>query len=214
MSNQDRREPRWPAALALVVASALYVVLPGELIIGPRWLIPGLEVALVITLLIHNANRMDKDEPRWRALAIAVIALINVANVISVILLVRALIYGNPVNGRTLVYSAIAVWLTNAIIFGVWFWELDRGGPGVRGTSRQRWPDFQFPQMANPDTARSGWRPTLPDYLYVGFTNATAFSPTDAMPLSVAAKSLMTAESLVSMVTVVVVAARAVNILK
>lgn len=212
--SSPQTEPRWPASLAIAVAIGLYVVLPPRLELGPVWLIPALEGVLLVPLTILNPYRRPEEAPRLRAAAIAVIALVNLANIVSVGFLVSALLNGNPVGGRELVYSAVAVWMTNAIVFGLWFWELDRGGPGVRGTRHERHPDFQFPQMATPAAAPRGWRPKFVDYLYVGFTNATAFSPTDAMPLSPAAKSLMTAEAMVSLITVVVVAARAVNILK
>ncbi len=193
---------------------ALYLVLPERLELGPRWLIPAFEAALVIPLTVFNPYRRRSEALHVRLAALAGIAVVNVANISSVVLLVGALLNAKPVSGRQLVYSAVAVWVTNAIVFGLWFWELDRGGPGVRGTDSERLPDFQFPQMATPEVASKSWLPTCIDYLYVGFTNATAFSPTDAMPLTAAAKSLMTAESMVSLITVVVVAARAVNILK
>lgn len=207
------REPRWPASLAALVALVLYVVLPDKLIIGPRWLIPALELALVLPLTLTNPYRVAKEAAHIRALAIALIGLVNVANIVSVGLLVHYLLYGGKAGGRTLVFSSSAVWLTNVIVFGLWFWELDRGGPGSRGTHHERYPDFQFPQMANPVPGQPKWYPGFVDYLYLGFTNATAFSPTDAMPLSGAAKVLMAIESAVSLVTVVIVAARAVNIL-
>jgi hypothetical protein len=200
--------------VALVVAIVLYVVLPSRLQVGPVWLIPALEGALLVPLTLFNPYRHRGEALILRVGAVAVIAVVNIANIGSVILLVGDLLNATPVSGRDLVYSALAVWLTNLIVFGLWFYELDRGGPGVRGTDIERAPDFQFPQMTAPQAATRAWRPTCVDYLYVGFTNATAFSPTDAMPLSVTAKSLMTAEAMVSLITVVVVAARAVNILK
>lgn len=200
--------------MALLVAIALYVVLPEALIIGPRWFVPGLEAVLVLTLTIRAPVRHPDEQRAVRVLAVAVIAVINVANITSVALLVHRLLDGSSVGGATLIYSAILVWLTNVIVFGLWFWELDRGGPGVRGTGYERWPDFAFVQMQSTDLAQPGWHPRVVDYLYVSFTNATAFSPTDTMPLTVMAKVLMGAASLVSLVTVVVVAARAINILR
>ena len=209
----DNAEPRWPASLALLVAIVLYVSLPGALIVGPRWLIPTLEVVLIIPLTVVNPYRDNGETKPLRIFAIATIAVINVANIGSVALLVHYLLHGRQVVGTKLVYSAVLVWLTNVIIFGLWFWELDRGGPAVRGTHKERNADFQFPQMVSPDPGTPRWRPSFIDYLYTALTNATAFSPTDAMPLTPTSKSLMGAESLVSLVTVVVVAARAVNIL-
>jgi hypothetical protein len=199
--------------IALAVAVVFYVVLPDTLTAGPRWLVPALEAALAIPLLIgHRLGRIG-ERPGWRLLAVAVIALVNLANVISVGLLVSHILGSAPTKGKQLLYSAVAIWITNVIVFGLWFWELDRGGPAARGTPAERHPDFQFPQMLAPELSPPAWHPTMGDYLYLGFTNATAFSPTDAMPVTVTAKSLMTIEALVSLVTVVVIAGRAINII-
>lgn len=214
MTNpRHRPEPRWPASLAVVVAIVLYAVLPSAFIIRPRWLIPFLEGVLVVPLTVGRPYRHPEEAVRLRAMAVALIGLVNLANVVSVGLLVRKLIAGSHASGRSLVYSALAIWLTNVIVFALWFWELDRGGPAVRATAAERHPDFQFPQMMSPEMGPANWRPSFLDYLYVGFTNAAAFSPTDTMPLTATAKTLMTLESLVSMLTVIMVAARAVNIL-
>ncbi|KJF17020.1 MULTISPECIES: hypothetical protein [Acidithrix] len=207
------KEPRWPASIALLVAIALYVVLPQTLIYGPRYLIPALEIVLIVPLTIFNPFREHHETKALRYLAISLIALVNFANITSVILLVQRLLDASKISGRSLVYSAVAIWLTNAIVFGLWFWELDRGGPAKRAVHHEAVPDFLFPQMTDPQFAKPNWRPTLIDYVYVAFTNATAFSPTDTMPLTSFAKMLMTGESIVSMITVIVVAARAINIL-
>jgi hypothetical protein len=205
---------RWPATVTLLLCIALYVLLPDRLILGPKWLVPALEALPIITLTFGHPVR-HPGEPRWtRMFTILTIAIINIVNVASIVFLVEKLLHGTVDNGRELVYSAVAVWLTNCLIFGLWFWELDRGGPGVRNTVHEQLPDFQFPQMTDPRFAPKGWMPRFVDYLYVAFTNATAFSPTDAMPLTTAAKGLMAIESTASLVTVVVVAARAVNILQ
>jgi len=209
---QDRREPRWPAELALVVAVALYVVLPDRLIIGPRWLVPVLEGLLAVPVGVRHRLGRPPIEPLWRTLAVGVILLITLANIGSVALLVHALLDGTKATGTQLLYAAVNAWVTNVMAFGLWFWELDRGGPTARGAGTGR-PDFYFPQMQSPDLAPPGWYPKFWDYLYVAYTNATAFSPTDAMPLSMAAKALMSLESTVSLVAVTVIAARAINIL-
>ena len=129
-------------------------------------------------------------------------------------MLIRGLLQGSKAEASQLVFSAIQIWLTNVIVFGLWYWELDRGGPSARCTPEHREPDFLFPQMATPSIAPDGWFPHFVDYLYVAFTNATAFSPTDTLPLTVWAKGLMTVQSLASLLTVALVAARAVNILQ
>lgn len=209
----SNKEPRWPATLAVAVALILYIALPQRLIIGPRWLIPGLEAALVLPLTILNPYRQQREASHIRAIAVALIALINLANIASVGLLVHFLLAGGSIKGKSLIYSAISIWITNVLVFALWYWELDKGGPARRAQRHERKPDFLFPQMTSPEIASGEWTPGFVDYLYVSLTNATAFSPTDTMPLTPMGKSLMAAESVVSMITVIVVAARAVNIL-
>ncbi len=207
-------EPRWPALLAVVAAAALQLILPQTLIrgLGNRGLIPALELALIVVLLIANPGRISKEESRLRIVGIALIALITIANVVSLIELIHALLYGTKAGGRPLVYASVPIWLTNIIVFGLWYWELDRGGPAARQQPSHRQPDFLFPQMSTPGSA-PGWTPRFLDYLYTSFTNATVFSPTDTMPLTAWAKFLMMLQSLASLVTVAVVVSRAVNIL-
>ena len=218
IAERNYRVDRWPASLAIVICIALYIVLPSYLTIKPEWLIPALEIVPLITLSITHRHR-HPGEPKWtRFVTIGMIALINLANIVSVIFLVHRLLYPTKSlgvsAGRELIFSAVLIWVTNVIIFGLWFWELDRGGPAVRGTRQEGWPDFQFPQMENPKLAQPGWHPRYLDYLYVSLTNSAAFSPTDAMPLTRRAKGLMGISAAVSMITVLVVASRAINILK
>ncbi|HLW45077.1 MAG TPA: hypothetical protein VKR78_02595 [Acidimicrobiales bacterium] len=215
------RPPRvkhWGPTLAILAALGLYLILPDQLAIGPRWLIPAIEGALIILLNLVRAYRRTREETDMREFVIAVIALLNIANMVSVALLVDDLLYGGIAKGRPLLYGAVSVWLTNIIVYGLWFWQLDRGGPLTRLRGVERQPDFQFPQMLaagqSSTTTAPAWSPGFFDYFYVALTNAAAFSPTDTMPLSRAAKALMGAESLVSIVTVGIVAARAVNILR
>jgi uncharacterized membrane protein len=210
---EERREPRWPASLALLVCAGLYVVLPGRISVGPKWLLPVL-VALPLIPLSLRKHRQPDESVHVRRASISLIALINIANVTSVILLVHRLLATNVTQGRSLIYSAVLVWVTNVIVFGLWYWEIDRGGPQLRGTSLEKPIDFQFPQMMTPDQAPKNWRPAFIDYLYVAFTNGTSFAPADAMPFTPTAKFLMASESIVSLVTIAIVAARAVNILK
>lgn len=203
----------WPASLAVLAALGLYLSLPDKLLLGPRWLIPALEGVLLLLLNLVRRYRWLREASQLRILAIAVIAMLNIANGVAVALLVDHLLYGGITTGRPLLEGAVSVWLTNVIVFGLWYWELDRGGPEARASGAERYPDFQFPQMVSPEIARKGWRPSFMDYLYVSLTNAAAFSPTDTMPLTPASKALMSAESMVSIVTIGIVAARAVNIL-
>ncbi|MDQ2744959.1 MAG: hypothetical protein M3Z66_22060 [Chloroflexota bacterium] len=206
-------EHHWPAAVAVLVALALYVTLPHQLTPGPLWLLPALVTVLLVPVVILAPRRHPGEGQFTRGMAIVLIALINTANVVSLILLIDQLTHGSHAAGRTLLIAAIQIWLTNVIVFGLWYWELDRGGPGMRALTEHRAPDFLFPQMSNPQFAPKGWRPTFIDYLYVGLTNAAAFSPTDTMPLTPRAKTLMGIQSLASILTVAFVAGRAVNIL-
>jgi len=210
--DSERYEPRWPASLAVVVCAALYVALPSRLSVGPKWLLPVL-VALLLVPLSLTKHRHPNESSHVRRVSILLIAIINLANVTSMILLVHRLLDSNVTQGRSLIYSAVSVWATNVIVFALWFWEIDRGGPHVRGSLFEGAIDFQFPQMQTPEQAPTNWRPRFIDYLYLAFTNATSFAPADAMPFTGTAKALMASESIVSLITVALVAARAVNIL-
>src|SRR5206468_843498 len=138
---------------------------------------------------------------------------VSVANVYSLVELTRLLLYHHVSNGPELIASGVLIWLTNFLIFGLWYWELDRGGPGRRAAGTDGAPDFLFPQMQDDTIEPRDWRPRLLDYLYVSLTNASAFSPTDTMPLSPMAKGVMGLQSIVSLVTVGLIVSRAVNIL-
>ncbi|HTT87168.1 MAG TPA: hypothetical protein VMF60_07365 [Acidimicrobiales bacterium] len=212
--SRSHGETRWPALSATLCAIALQLVLPDSLIrgLGYRGLIPAAEGVLVVVILIANPGRISTEESRLRAVGLVLIALITAANLVSLLELIHALLYG-ATSGRPLVYASVPVWLTNVIVFGLWYWELDRGGPAARTTANHRRPDFLFPQMSTPGSAPD-WVPAFFDYLYISFTNATAFSPTDTMPLTLGAKGLMALQSLASLVTVAVVVSRAVNILR
>jgi len=207
-------ESRWPATGAVAVALILQTALPDRLIIGPRWVVPVGELCLVVPLIIANPSRLTTKSRDMRRLSIGLIALVNAANITSLALLVRVLVNGSRVNGKQLILAAVGIWLTQVIVFGLWYWEIDRGGPVARTTVDHKAPDLLFPQMENPGVHPGGWAPTLVDYMYVSLTNSTAFSPTDTLPLSVVAKCLMAAQSIVSLTTIAVVGARAVNILQ
>ena len=208
-------ESRWPPLLAVVVAIGLQIVLPTTVIrgLGPRWLIPVLEGILLVALLIADPHRVDRTESNLRLLSLAMIAVITVANVVTLGELIRSLLDSHVAGGRALVFASVPIWITNVIAFGLWYWELDRGGVSARMVENHRRPDFLFPQMSVPESS-PGWSPRFIDYLYTSFTNATAFSPTDTMPLTPWAKLLMMVQSLASLLTVALVISRAVNILQ
>ena len=160
---QSHGEPRWPELLAVLAAIALQLVLPDTLVqgLGNRALVPSLEGGLLLVLLIANPGRISAEESRLRIVGVALIALITVANMVSLVELIHALLYGSRAGGRPLVYASVPIWLTNVIVFGLWFWELDRGGPAKRQQQTHRQPDFLFPQMSTPGSA-PGWAPEFP----------------------------------------------------
>jgi hypothetical protein len=213
-------EPRWPEAVAVLVAMALYATLPDQVLAAShattvvRVVLPALELVLLIPLVVTAPHRHVYESGRRRMVAITLIAIVSVANVLALGLLIHALINSDPhVQGRQLLVGGFQVWWTNVIAFALWFWELDGGGPPARLRNPSAPRDFAFVQMTDPEVAAPGWRPRFADYFYVSFTNASAFSPTDTLPLSRTAKWLMLGESTVSLVTLLLVAARAVNIL-
>lgn len=193
-------EPIWHVMAAVGAAIILQLLLSDTLSFGSKFVIAGLEVLLMITLAIPQFSAVGK-----RLFAIVLLSLISVANIVSLSLVIQALFAKPVINGRQLLISSVAIYLTNIIVFGMWYWELDNTKEDV--------PDFLFPQLSNGPPLTSGWKPTFFDYLYVSVTNATAFSPTDTLPITHRAKLLMTVQSIISLVTVALVAARAVNIL-
>lgn len=171
---------------------------------------------MLVVLLTASPQRVVGEHTRRRRLALGTTALVSIANGISLVLLVSHLLQRNAPNsgvqGKELIIAGALIWLTNVLLFSLWFWEVDRGGPGARASGTDGPPDLQFPQMVEPRIS-PGWRPVFLDYLYTSLTNATAFSPTDTMPLTPVAKGLMGLQSLISLVTIGLVVSRAVNIL-
>lgn len=212
--RQTRGEARWPVALAILIAVALQWITPPDLAFEPRWLLPAVELALLAAQVVANPFRLDRESAILRLLSLILVAVATLAIVWStgrlVVLLARGGGHEEPIQ---VLFSGAVIWLTNVFVFALWYWELDRGGPAARANARQVHPDFLFPQMTAPELSQKDWEPRFVDYLYVAFTNGTAFSPTDTMPLSRAAKLTMMAQAAVSITVVVLVIARAVNIL-
>jgi len=208
-----RYDPFWGGQLVLGAAIALQFLLSEKLTLGSRYLLPALEAAALIGLTAAAPHPRMRQSPLRRRLALALIGLVTAANCYSLVLLVHYLLTAGKTDAHALIGSGVVLWVTNVLLFGVWYWQLDGGGPTARRRRRKPHPDFLFVQMSSPHFAPRGWHPTLVDYLYTSFTNATAFSPTDTMPLTPLAKALMAAQSLVALVTVGLVVARAVNIL-
>jgi uncharacterized membrane protein len=208
-------EKRWPVTLTIVVAILLQWFLPDRLVLHPipSWLLPSLEGALLAGLIAANPVRIERRSRIVVAGSIVLTLLITIANAASGVLLIREILNGIARTAVPLLASGAAIWLTNVIAFGLWYWEFDRGGPVNRAQGLSRYPDLLFPQMTAPELAPPDWEPRFVDYLYMSFTNATAFSPTDVMPLARWAKMTMLLQSGVSLGLVVLVVARAVNIL-
>jgi uncharacterized membrane protein len=206
-------EPVWPAQATVLSAIALQLTLPERLTVGPAWLLPALEGLLVIGLALASPHTLEYEHPRRKQVAIGMIAFVSAANIFSLVALSKHLLHHEPAGGRELIIAGMLIWLTNFLIFALWYWELDRGGPGTRAAGNDTAPDFLFPQMSDDRIEPLEWRPKFIDYVYVSLTNATAFSPTDTMPLTPMAKSIMGVQSLVSLVTIGLIVSRAVNIL-
>jgi hypothetical protein len=205
-----RRDPFWPAQLTVLAAILLSLDLPSYLGIRPVWLIPALEGVLLVALVVTTPSA--KQRPQRRAVALVLIGLVSASNLLNLTLLVHHLLHGKT-NGHALIQAGVEIWITNVLLFTVWYWELDRGGPLARKREALGAPDFLFPQMTEKLLGGMDWRAGYVDYLYTSFTNASAFSPTDTMPLSPMAKMLMLVQSTTSLVTIGMVLARAVNII-
>jgi uncharacterized membrane protein len=209
-----RSEPFWQAQAALLGAVILYLSLPSKFVVGPNWLMPALEVLLIFGLWLDRPRTNRVQAGRERRIVLTLLGLVAASNLVSLELLVHYLLNGGKkAGGHQLILSAVVIWLTNVAIFALWFWQLDRGGPDRRARDPDAAADFQFPQMTEPSNYPD-WRPNFVDYLYLSYTNSTALSPTDTMPMTTRVKLLMMAQSITSLVTVLLVAARAVNILQ
>jgi len=210
----SRGEQRWPFALAIVVMIALQLTLPEQYSMGAWWVLPAVEVVVIGALVAANPGRLERRTPMLRRLSLGLIAVASLGTAWSVVRLVVDIAGGGDTGSAAeLLGSGASIWLINVLTFAVWYWELDRGGALERAAGTDPYPDFLFPQMTTPDMAPKDWRPQFADYLYLAFTNATAFSPTDTLPLSRWAKLTMMLQSAISLVTAALVVAKAVNAL-
>jgi uncharacterized membrane protein len=212
--RHTRGEQRWPFAVAIMAMIGLQLLLPERLTFGDRWVLPAIEVLIIVVLVAANPGRMERSSRPLRMLGLALIAVASLGNVWSVGQLVYGITTGGePGSAAELLATGGDVWLINVLTFAVWFWELDRGGPVERANGTDPYPDWLFPQMTASAMTPKDWEPQFLDYLYVAFTNSTAFSPTDTLPLTRWAKSLMLLQSVISLVTAALVVAKAVNAL-
>ncbi len=210
-ADRDARpESRWPPLIALFVAAALDATLPGNVILGGgwlQWIIPALVVILIVVAAVPPVAETD----RRRHVGIALAALVTLANTAAIGELVYGIVDESGFDGKYLIVSAIQVWVTNTIVVGIWFWELDGGGPRRRALQPPGPHEFLFPQHTLPGPWT--WRPRFFDYLYLSVTNSTSFAPADALPLRHRMKALMGVQSLLSVLVIIIVAGRAINIL-
>ncbi len=208
-------EPRWPVTITVLAALAMQFSLPAQVQLHHRWILPLIGALLLVALLVARPQHQTEVSPTIRVLGLLMLTSLGFANVVSGARLVTELLDGTFRGTPTrLLLTGGAIWLTNVIVFGLLYWELDRGGPAARALGTERFPDFAFIQMTDPELAPPDWSAGFIDYFYLSFTNASAFSPTDVLPMTRWAKLTMMLQSAVSLITVALVVARAVNILK
>jgi len=203
------RDPLWHVQLVLIGVIVLQLLLPARLIALPKFLLPMLELLSLIVLQVVTPKKAVFESNVRRLFVLALIALVAVANATSLQLLLEALFTAGKSDAPELLSSAVGIYVTNIVVFALLYWEMDGGGPGTRRANKHDENDFLFPQQQ----ADIRWYPTFTDYLYVSTTNATAFSPTDTLPLSRRAKMIMALQAFLSLLVVAVIAARAINIL-
>jgi uncharacterized membrane protein len=211
--RETQGEHRLPVTIALAIIVVLQLTLPRNLAFPPNYLLPSLEVLLYAVLVAANPRRIRRETTLVRIAGFLLVLAASVGTAWSAGTLVYRLASGHGgTDAVRLLLDGGMIWLTNVIVFALWYWELDRGGPAARANARKKHPDFLFTQMTTPELVNRDWEPGIVDYVYLSFTNATAFSPTDTLPLTRWAKLTMMFQSAISLVTVALVVARAVNI--
>jgi hypothetical protein len=209
-------EPRWPVALAIVGACVLLEILPQRIRLLPGWAI-WLSAGIVLTPLALVGLSASKSA--WQRVearvTFAFVMFAGLANLAFLGKLLKDIVWRSAQgSGLTLLSSSVGLWCVNVLMFSLLFWQMDRGGPSRRTDAPDTLRDWSFPQDSAPDgQVRPGWKPTYPDYLFLSFSTATAFSTTEVAPFTTRAKMLMMAEAAISLMTLALVAARAINIL-
>jgi hypothetical protein len=208
-----RSNPHWPGEFTLLVAILLGFAAPDELTIAPRWVVPTGCGTLLLALIIASPSPPTNESPRRRAVRIGLVSLVSAANLIALFLLAESLLEGDQQRGRPLLVGGAVLWLTTVLLFAVWFWELDRGGPVRRLLQDDDSPDILFPpETAGEEWAPEDWRPGLDDYLYLSLINAASFGPPDdTVPITRRAKLLLSLQTLASLATLTIVLSYAVN---
>jgi uncharacterized membrane protein len=214
MDVQVTAERRWPMAAAVLIAALLQLGTPRQGRLPFWWLLPLIEIGALVLIIVEDPGRIDRRTRSSRGLTLGLIAIMTIGTLTGLVVLLFDIVTSmKGVTATVLLGRGGCLWVTNMIVFSLWYWELDRGGPAERAAGSAVLPSFAFPENAMPELASKGWVPKYPDYLYLSFTNATAFSPTDTLPMKTWAKMAMMAESVVSLVTAVLVIARAINVL-
>lgn len=213
-THQAPGELRWPVSAVVVLTAVAQLTIPAAFTAGPVWLFPLVEACMLAFLVVMNPGEIRHPHPYLRNVSLALTATMSLGVVVPALRLIDGLMRGVVSNDPfTLIRVGGTVWLTNVVVMALWYWELDRGGASARARKVHERTDFLFPQMSTPQFATKHWQPAFLDYLYLSFTNATAFSPTDVLPLTRWAKLLMMLQSLVSLLTVALIIARAINTL-
>ncbi len=203
---------KWPVVLALLALGGVYLVLPADMTIGPRWLLLAIETPVVVFFLVAQRMNLPVRPQQVRVSVIAILGVATLLIAISIALLLGDLLR-DRITAQRLLGAAAGLWAANVLIFALWYWEIDRGGPHRCYEPDLPDPDFLFPQLSGRDIGPTDWMPEFVDYLFVAFTSATAFSPTDTLPLTRRVKALMMVQELSSLVMVALLAARAINVL-
>jgi hypothetical protein len=215
MAETTLAEPRWPPMLAIIAVLFLLEVLPQRIRLLPAWAPYVISIAAIAPMV---AVTLAPASARWanieRAIVLLFVAIATALTVVGLANLIRMTVSHPEISGIRLLTSSIAVWGTNVLMFSLLYWQIDRGGPTTRAGNVNIKPDWLFPQEGAPEDVPPGWRLSYVDYLFLGYSTATAFSPTDALPLTSRAKMLMMLESTISLLTIVIVGARAINIMK
>jgi uncharacterized membrane protein len=207
-------EPRWPMATAVLIATILYVGMPHSGRIPGWWVFPVLQLLLLGLLIVQDPGRINRRSMTLWRLMVALLIVMTIGTVTGVVVLAYEILRAaEGVTATVLLGRGAAIWVANVIIFSLWYWQFDRGGPAERAAGTPIPPSFAFPENATPELAPAGWRPAYPDYLYLAFTNGTAFSPTDTLPVRRWAKLTMMVQSALSLVIAILVIARAINVL-
>ncbi len=211
---QGGRDPLWHVQVVMLAVIGLQLLTNSSLVPYNKYILISLELALMVLVALITPRGYGRISKSRRGLMVVVIGVITIANAASLLLLLEALFYGSvAVTGRSLLLNGLNIYVTNILMFALWYWEVDGGGPDRRVTNSATKQDFLFPQMLHPQLFGAEWVPGFLDYLYLSVTNVTNFASADTQPLTHRAKLLMMTQSFVAVVTVVLVAARAISIM-